>query len=385
MADIFYHLKKGVSAYLENILPYYFSVFTILLGFAVMILAGTLLVIFNSESMFYSDVFLNNSSQMELIDILVVLMSSASNVLIMFIFSFLATVVFIYLFSGLYGVCLEGTRGKAYVRTFFAAVFRRGGSFLLASIVLFILFGVFLFVLTIPIIMLGADLLAVLPSYLAYIILLLVTGFLLLPFVFLVPVAVVSGKGVHDSFRHGINIARRNYFELLVLQSLFFTLFIISFIIGLQINFWLGFILDFFLLVPLILFTTSSYYLDKSVEKRPEPKLREFPVDIVVPKTRTMPVEVPKEKKERKEKEKKPSPAPKKAKEIPVSMISSIGSKKKKRGIYVVASKTPITISGKPYRERKKREAPQKKARKKQAKRKVLSKKPQKIKKKGRR
>lgn len=360
MADIFYHFKKGFKAYIKNLMPYYFAVFTIALGFLTMIFAGALLVVFNSDSIFYSEEFLNNSPNADSLELLL-MFATPANVLIMFIFSFLAVVVSVYLLSGLYGVCLEGVTGKASIKTFFASVFRRGGSYLLSSIVLFMLFGVFLFVLTLPILLVGPNLMLAFSSYLTYTFLLMVTGFLVLPFFFLVPVAVVSGQGVQDSFRQGFDIARKNYFELLVMQSLIFTLFLACFIVSIQLGFLAGFIIGFFLLVPLCIFTKSSYYLDKSVLKKYElPQIESsFPVDIVVSKPRTAEVRKPEQGKPRREK-KKPSRAAAKAEESTVSIMGG-GAKKRRSGIYMVASSTPITISGKPYKERKRKEAPRKK------------------------
>jgi hypothetical protein len=350
MANIFQHIRRGFNSYRKNMAPFFFSFFIVCLAFISIILFGILIVLYNSESILYSDEFLNSSGGSNIISLMAAIMTP-SNAIILLTFFVLAILIGTYLSSGIYGVCIEGARGKTSIRTFFGTVLRRGGQYLLSALTLFILWALLFIAVIFPVIVVASLFQSVaLPIWSIYSMSILVLAMVSSPFVLSVPIAVVWGRSVADSFKQSFSIGRDNYFELLALIAM-----AAAINIGLGIIPIIGALFQVFIVIPTLMFTICSYYLDKaSVRKGFErkAKLKEgaLRVETAIPKAGKMRVvkakvissvsQAPQET-EKTVPEKKPARAKPKAITIAPDMAKK---RRKKIGVYVVARKRPVRI-----------------------------------------
>jgi len=350
MANIFQHTKRGLKAYQLNLMPYMFSFASVILAVFSIALFGMLTVLYNSESVLYSDQFLNSSANMDMISLVMAIITPA-NALILVTFFTLALLAGVYLSSGIYGVCLEGARGTTSVKTFYRMVMRRGGPYLLASLTLFVLWSLLLVALIFPIVVFANLILPSLASVgTIYSVSLLVIMLVVSPLLISVPISVVWGRGIADSFKQSFSIGRENYFEMLALIAMMAAVSISLAIIPV-----VGLLVQIFVVVPVSMFTLCSYYLDKASIKRGfESKSNEMEgglaVESVLPKARKIrevkakiisPANAPSELPEKIVPEKKPAGVKPK-----VVIIRPGASKKGKRkaSVYVVARKRPVRL-----------------------------------------
>ncbi|MBN2095275.1 MAG: hypothetical protein JW727_04455 [Candidatus Aenigmarchaeota archaeon] len=258
MASLLQHFERAFSAYRKNLIPYTFSALLVCFAAVFVMFLGMLVFVLNSESVFYSEEFMNQAE----LDPAVVLLAlmTPGNIAILFTFSFLALVAFLYMSAGVYGVCLEGLRGRVSVRAFFSSVARRGGSYLIASLILLgFLMGFIVLAMFVPIFLfVSMPVAAAVQSYLVWFLLIYFLGFLLTPFFFSVLPAIVSGRGIINAFRESMAVGRDNYLELLLLEVLLFTGFFVSALIP---YIWAGIL--FFISVPIATFVNCSFYLDR--------------------------------------------------------------------------------------------------------------------------
>jgi len=360
MASIFYHLKKALGAYRANLSPYLISFFIVGFSTIFIFLIGILIVLFTSQNIIYSDDFINNVSGAGPAEFLAAL-ATPLNIVVLFTFSALALAAGVYLSSGLCGVCLEGIRGRASMRTFFGTIYRRGSSYLLAIFSIFVVWLLMIVLSVVPVMFalsLGG-IFSEVPFFGMYVILLFAMWFLVAPFVLFVPVAVVWGKNVSEALHQNFLLGRENYFEILALEAIFYAIIIAAELIP------YGFVLQIFLVIPLLLFALSSYYIDISRAKIPfEAKApatkskvyriredSEFPIETVVPKPRkarleSKPIHMDKRAGEiLRQEEIKPQPKIASQKPSAPVHLPAKQKKKKKHSVYIVARKAPVRIA----------------------------------------
>jgi hypothetical protein len=313
-------------------------------------LFGVLVVLYNSENVLYSDRFLNSSANIDVVSLIAAIITPA-NAIILVTFFILAMLAGSYLSSGIYGVCLEGARGRTTVKTFYGTVLRRGGTYLLASLTLFVLGSLLLIALVFPIVVFSN---LFLPSFAAmgaiYYISLMVVMLLVSPLLIFVPISVVWGRGIGDAFKQSFSIGRENYYEMLALIAM-----MAAMVISLEFIPYIGVLLQIFAVIPVFMFTICSYYLDKaSVRKGFENRARadeeSLPVETVIPKTRKIRVvkarimdtstEAPKESAAALPEKKQGGAKPK----VVIITPGKEKGRKRKASIYVVARKRPVRI-----------------------------------------
>jgi hypothetical protein len=355
MANIFQHMKKGIHSYRANFAPYLLANFIIFLVAISVVLLGALLVLYNSESILYSDEFLNNSVGSDLATLAVTLFTP-TNLLIFLAFFTIAILLGTYLSSGIYGICLEGAKGKTSLKTFFGTILRRGGTYMIATLVMFILMTMLMVALIFPVVLTAS----LVQSYSIllidiYILSISVLVLILSPYFMFVPISVVWGKGVTDAFKQSFAIGRENYFEVLALQAI---LYAVSISVGMLPI--IGFILQILIVTPVMLFTLCSYYQDrnsskKTVEAKPKPKAEvkplEVPIEDKIARAKRVPARETKAIVPEMEEVTVPEfIEPKKdMAKTKADLIKSASKKKrrKKSGVYIVASKKPIRVSHK--------------------------------------
>lgn len=348
-------MRKGLKAYQANYVPYLFSFFTILIVFAAIILFGIGMILYNSENILNSDEFVNLMSTSDFAAMMLALITPV-NILIFLTFLVLSILISAYLSAGIYGVCLEGSRGRAHIKTFFGTILRRGGSYLLASLLIFVLWALLLVALIFPV-ALVASLLNTFSVALfeVYLISMAILVLILTPFVLFVPISVVWGKGISDSFKQSFNLGREYYFEILAFLALIGAINTALGIIPL-----LGSLLQIFLIYPIMFFTLCSYYLDKTSAKKPfevkpAPKIQEAPSKrlparakkVRIIETKSGPVREELFKEESKPEIILPEPSKIPADKIKPDLMKPLPKRRgrKKASVYIVASKTPIRMS----------------------------------------
>jgi hypothetical protein len=349
-------MKKGLHSYRSNFAPYLLSTFIIFLVTLSVILLGVLLVLYNSEGILYSDDFLNNSAGSDLATLAMALFTP-TNLLIFLVFFTLAALLAIYLSSGIYGVCLEGAKGKTSLKTFFGTILRRGGTYLIATLTVFVLMLLLMVALIFPVV-LTASLVQQysIPMFEIYLLSMMVLMLILSPFFLFIPISVVWGNGVSNAFKQSFAIGKENYFEILAFQAI---LYAISIAVGMLPI--IGVILQILIVTPVMLFTLCSYYQDRNSAKKTfeaKPKSRaeikpiDAPVEDVISRAKRVPARETKTIVPEMEEVTVPeSIAPKKESlsKTKADLIKSASKKKrrKKSGVYIVASKKPIRVSHK--------------------------------------
>ena len=246
MSSIEKHLKIAFKAYKRNIITILFSVFFSIVIFICFLFFSIFLILsgiqnVQDQQLVQPDLTLNKVQSLFLLDL--------GN--IFFVILILGFSIVIVLSCGLFGVCYYSVNKKVSISVFFRTIRERIIPYFFAtSLILSIYFLIFLFFLFLSIFVLKISLL--------FSLFILITLLFVSPFLLFYAPAIISGSGAIDSIRKSFSIGEKHYFNLIILILIFFLL---SFIELIPI---VGFIVEYFLLLPLLQITISSFYIEKT-------------------------------------------------------------------------------------------------------------------------
>lgn len=194
------------------------------------------------------------------------------------IFIIIAILISVILQSGLWGIYLESIKGKPHFKIFFEYVKTRGFRYLLANFLLMVIFIPILLLFILPGIIFPYDIFI----FLGFI----GTAFIILiiPLFIMTYPTVISGKSVTEALRTSFEIGKKNYHLLLsfLVFSILISLLLYAPTIYLEtyelygvyyteysVVYLLESLLSAFLIVPILLLTLSSIYIEVSGSKKP--------------------------------------------------------------------------------------------------------------------
>ncbi|RLJ00577.1 MAG: hypothetical protein DRP06_01855 [Candidatus Aenigmatarchaeota archaeon] len=267
MCTILKHFKVGFESYNKNFRTLILAtliIFTTLVSFILLgFLAGTGDVEQSLKGSYYL-LFSGNTGDTGLISEVFEFMGP-SNLGILFIFFLLGSIITILLQTGLWGVCLKSIAKKADINVFFNTIKERGGSYIAANLMIWlILIAILIPVLILATIIIVAFPFLALPEYTPLLIITyLIPIWLITPFFILILPGVILGKRISKSIEQGFSLGKENYLELLLLILIIYLFSSISLI---------PFVGTFamYLLTPLWMLIICSYYLEKTGKFREE-------------------------------------------------------------------------------------------------------------------
>jgi hypothetical protein len=258
MVEVEKHLKIAFEAYKKNIIPIILSVIIVIAVFFIFIIPAALLIFFENQNISTLETSqYNNLSSSEFQALF--LSSSVAFSVLLFILGFL---VALFLSSGLIGVCYYSVKKKVYIDTFFNVVKERGIYYFVATLLVVLLYLLFLlpFLALFFVFGFGGGVYSTLLGIFS--ILLMLGTLLITPFFMLYAPAVISGKSILESLSQSFNLGKKNYLDLVIIIILFY---VFSFVNLIPI---IGFVLQYFFLFPFLQITLCSFYIDKTVTNK---------------------------------------------------------------------------------------------------------------------
>ncbi len=278
MESIFKHFSKAIEAYKRNFTPIALAV---LLMWIISFLSATFGFFAVSGNVYESmeagyyflsgegteDLYLSNQLNTNTLGLFLLIL-------------IIGGIITMFLQAGLWGLCLEGIKGKTELNAFFTAIEERGISYifsialvsLLALSILFIdgfivvMWFILVYYLTIASHYLVTILLLIL-TIVVFLTIFLLSSYIFITCMFIYP-AVISGKKIFASLKESMSIGRENYFDMFRILLLYFLIWGIYIVCILFSMNFLGYLLIIFL-NPLILLTFCSYYLEYSKKAKP--------------------------------------------------------------------------------------------------------------------
>jgi glucan phosphoethanolaminetransferase (alkaline phosphatase superfamily) len=249
MVSLKEHLIIAFNAYKRNFVTLLTSIIIILSVFLIFAIPASFLIASEIEKFSSPESFQYTSSSFQALFLF-------SSMGIAFTLLTLGLLIIIFLTSGFVGLCYYGVKKRVYLNTFLEVTKKRGASYFLATMLIFLIFLIILLPFIIFLITLQFSEFTI-QSILRAIV------FLILPFFVLYGPAIISDKGIMSSIKQSINLGRKNYFNLLALVSIFIIASLVD-----QIPIWIislvGTLLNYFLIFPLFQITLCSFYIDKT-------------------------------------------------------------------------------------------------------------------------
>ncbi|MGC9310350.1 MAG: hypothetical protein ACP5E4_01350 [Candidatus Aenigmatarchaeota archaeon] len=293
MANLSKHAGIALKAYRRNVLAYFLSLLFSSSVVLLILVLGFFAVLANSLPAAYEALVGGGGDPIFFVNALI----NPANLILFLLAVTVASFLTFLLSAGLYGICLKGISDRATMRTFFGVIRRRGLPYIVAMSVVSLIWLAIAALFLVPLV-LAEGIFSSAAAYLAYQAFAVIAVSLFLPFFILVPYSVIFGRGASESIRESVSLGRRNYIELLFLGlSMFFLSVVLM---------WpplIGPLANILFVTPMFMFVMASYYLDKSVAKKPTPG-----VEAPAPETQAAAKAAPKkERPQKKAPAKKPS------------------------------------------------------------------------------
>ena len=257
------YIGKGLRAYRRNFFAFLGSALIIAFVSSFILGAGLLMIALSSASFLNSEAFISGALPPEDIFLAMASPLNIALLVITLIFAFAAKSI---LSAGIYGVFLEGAKGRAKMGHFIDYVKSRGAHFLIIMAIILIIASVFL-VVSYMFGLYAGDVFGLAfheAVGLSDAVFSLLAILFMLPFLACAPFGVAYGKPIIASFKESTSIGKKYYPELL---AFWVSVYILSLVFA-QIP-YAGLGIFLLLLFPAALFTLAGFYLEKSI-KLPE-------------------------------------------------------------------------------------------------------------------